>query len=196
MDVASQTPQMSRRKAADAMRAKLLASAARILASEGISGLTARRLSSAAEASTKVVYNHFGGMPGVISALYESGFALLAAQLSEAVDRTKPRQNVTAIAHAYRAFALENPDLFDLMYGPSVTSLLPTSDSRVTARLALDVLVKAFSERLAQDPEDRARGFWAAMHGVITLERTGWFDDDEAKYRLSEVIADFEMAHQ
>lgn len=194
MDSASQPQHMSRRDAADAMRSKLLESAARILASEGISGLTARKLSSAADASTKVVYNHFGGMPGVVAALYDRGFALLAAQLSKAVELAKPGQNVAAIADAYRAFALGNPDLFDLMYGPSVAILLPTPDTRANASLALDVLIGAFSESGELIAKDRARAFWAAMHGVTALERTGWFDDDEAQRRLSEVIAVFEMA--
>ncbi len=193
MESEPQPPQMSRRDAADAMRAKLLESAARILASGGISELTARKLSSAADASTKVVYNHFGGMPGVIAALYDRGFALFAAQLSGAVAAAKPGQNVAAIAEAYRSFARGNPDLFDLMYGPSVAILLPTPGTRVNARSALDVLIDAFSECGAQHAEDRARAFWAAIHGVIALERSGWFDDDETKRRLSEVIANFEM---
>lgn len=194
MDNATEPPQMSRKDAAEAMRVKLLENAAHILASDGISGLTARRLSAAADASTKVVYNHFGGMPGVIAALYDRGFALLAAQLSEAVELTKPGQNIAAITEAYRAFAQRNPDLFDLMYGPSVAILLPTPDSRASAGLALVVLIDAFSKCGVSNAEDRARAFWASIHGVIALERGGWFDDDEAKRRLSEVIANFEMA--
>jgi AcrR family transcriptional regulator len=182
----------SRRDAADAMRAKLLDAAARILASDGISGLTARRLSAAAGASTKVVYNHFGGMPGVVSALYERGFSMLAAALSEAVKDATLNERIAAIAKAYRAFARTNADLFDLMYGPSVTMLLPTSKTRASARLALDVLIAAFTSRDALDGEDRARAFWAAMHGVVALERTGWFNDEEAARRLIDVIAQFQ----
>jgi AcrR family transcriptional regulator len=185
-------PQLSRRETAEAMRAKLLESAARILALDGASGLTARRLSAAAGASTKVVYNHFGGMPGVVTALYERGFAMLAAKLSEATEHSARDEMIAAIAKAYRAFAASNPDLFDLMYGPSIATLLPTPETRSSARVALDVLVKAFADHSAKDPQDCARACWAAMHGVVALERTGWFGADEAERRLDEVAGDFQ----
>jgi AcrR family transcriptional regulator len=188
-------PLLSRRETADAMRAKLLESAARILALDGASGLTARRLSAAAGASTKVVYNHFGGMPGVVTALYERGFAMLAATLSEAAKYAACDEMIAVIAKAYRAFAVSNPDLFDLMYGPSIATLLPTPETRSSARVALDVLVKAFADYEVTDPEDCARAYWAAIHGVVALERAGWFGAAEAERRLDEVAGDFQKMY-
>jgi AcrR family transcriptional regulator len=184
--------QPGRKEASEAMRSKLLESAAKILANEGISGLTARRLSAAAGASTKVVYNHFGGMPGVIAALYDQGFTLLAAYLAQRVILANQSEKVAAIAKAYRGFALGNADLFDLMYGPTVAILLPTPDTRASAIDALSVVIDAFAELGMPNAENRARAFWAAIHGVVALERTGWFDDDEAMLRLNAVIDQFQ----
>jgi AcrR family transcriptional regulator len=192
MIAAPEPVKLSRRDAAEVMCAKLLACAARILASEGISGLTARRLSAAAGASTKVVYSHFGGMPGIVAALYDQGFTILTKQLEAAVASATPGNGaITAIANAYRAFARGNADLFDLMYGPTIAILLPTADTRLTASAALDVLVQAFSDCDAPDATDQARALWAAIHGVVTLERAGWFGSDEAEHRLEEASARF-----
>jgi AcrR family transcriptional regulator len=189
MDAGPQPYPTSRREAGVAMRSRLLDSAARILASEGLSGLTARRLSAEAGASTKVVYNHFGGMPAVIAALYSRGFSMLAKRLSHALEIAESDDKIGALARAYRDFAHRNPDLFDLMYGPSVTHLLPTPEMRIDASSALEILVKGLSESGAPNPGDEARALWAAIHGVVALERTGWFGDEEAQSRLCAVVA-------
>jgi AcrR family transcriptional regulator len=188
MEIETGMPALSRKEAGEAMRATLLRCAAQILTQEGVSGLTARHLSCAANASTKVIYSHFGGMQGVVAALYESGFSLLAQQLSAARSSAKPQNSIADIAFTYRAFALSNADLFDLMYGPKVDVLLPSRDARIDAKPALDVVISAFFEIGAPDAADSARAFWAAMHGVVALERAGWFDGEEALRRLVAVI--------
>lgn len=180
---------VNRRQAADAMRAAVLTAAASIITHDGVSGLKARRLSAAVGASTKVIYSHFNGMSGVIAALYDHGFAALTAQLGAAVDTARTDQRFAAIADAYRQFAQQNPDLFDLMFGPSVARLLPTNASRAAARSALNVLVDAYADSDHQTAEERARQYWAAFHGVVMLEHTGWFESDEAERRLSAIIA-------
>lgn len=188
METETQLIAQTRKEASEAMRATVLTCAARILTTEGVSGLTARHLSRAANASTKVIYSHFGGMPGVVAALYESGFGLLAQQLSDAKSSAKPQTTIANIAFAYRAFALSNADLFDLMYGPKVGLLLPSRGARIDAKAALDVVTDAFFEIGAADVADTARAFWAAMHGIVVLERAGWFDAEEAQRRLQVVI--------
>ncbi len=194
MTAQPEPPKLSRRDASNAMRAKLLACAAQILARDGQAGLTVRRLTAAAAASTKVVYSHFGGMPGVVAALYRQGFAILARQLQEAQNSAPPDEDRHALATAYRTFANESADLFDLMYGRPITILLPTHASRASAEEALDVVVRAFSNTKASDPQDRARAFWAAIHGVVALERGGWFDAEEAKRRLNDVSCHFQTS--
>lgn len=177
-----------------AIRHAILSAAARILTDEGTPALSTRRLADAVGASTKVIYSHFKGMPGVVDALYAEGFATLAAQLDDARKQAKPRQRVRAIANAYRAFAVANPDLFDLMYGPRIATLLPTREARMPARPSLDALVAVFADRGAKPTaaEDQARALWIAMHGVVVLERTGWLDETEATARLLASIAPFE----
>lgn len=179
-----------KRKAhASAMRRAILSAAAAILAKEGINALSARRLASATNMSTKVIYSHFGGMPGVTSALYAHGFEMLLVQLETGAGADA---NLEAIALAYRGFALKNCDLFDIMYGPPVASLLPTNESRAAARPSLDLLVRAFIQRGSTNPEDKARQFWASLHGITALERGQWFDADETLARLKTLCRHYE----
>jgi AcrR family transcriptional regulator len=176
------------------MRRTILREATRIVAEEGAAALSARRLANAAGASTKVIYSHFKGMPGVVDTLYAEGFANLAAKLEQARALAKPRHRVRAVANAYRTFAAQHPDLFDLMYGARIATLLPTREARMPARPSLDVLVSIFTATGAKPAaaEDRARALWIAIHGVVVLERTGWLDAAEAAKRLAEAIIPFE----
>ena len=78
---------MSPRSADPAIRTALLDAAARILAADGPSALSTRRLATEVGASTMAVYTHFGSMDQVRQAVRQDGFARLAAEL-DAVDRT------------------------------------------------------------------------------------------------------------
>ncbi|MFD6984458.1 TetR/AcrR family transcriptional regulator, partial [Streptomyces sp. NPDC059956] len=61
----------------EALRAALLDLAAQLLAAEGPSALTMRRIATAAGCSTTVLYRHFGAKDGIAEALYREGFARL-----------------------------------------------------------------------------------------------------------------------
>lgn len=74
----------------EALRAALLDLAAQLLAAEGPSALTMRRIATAAGCSTTVLYRHFGAKDGIAEALYQEGFARLRRSL-EAVPRPPTR---------------------------------------------------------------------------------------------------------
>ena len=179
------------------MREMILAAAALLLSEEGAGALTVRRLAEAVGASTKVIYSHFGGMPQVVAALYADGFAALATDLREAVRECAGRSaRLKAVACAYQRFARTKPHHFDLMYGRRVAVMLPAPKDRMPAKPALAVIVAVFRDEglTAGDAMSAARRFWAAIHGVVALEHSGWFDAREANKRLQEIIAAQETA--
>ena len=72
---------MSRKEhAAENLRPALIEAAARLIATEGASGLTLRRVADAVGTSTMAIYTHFGGMPELRRAVRREGFARLAAR--------------------------------------------------------------------------------------------------------------------
>jgi AcrR family transcriptional regulator len=158
------------------LRTAIIDGAERLLVEHGSSGVTARLLAQQVNASTKVIYSHFGSLSGVIAAVYERAFGQLAQRLEDAAGRSTSRTGqLHNVAYAYRAFALERPRVFALLYGPEVQLLAPSEDDRSAARASLDVIVSLFGKRSTRD----AYRFWSAIHGPVVLETTGWLPSDD-----------------
>ncbi len=173
----------------DARRRRLLDAAVEILATAGTDALSVRALADAVGASTKVIYTYFGGKDGVISALYDDGFEQLADQLAAAATGSgSPANRIRRTIAAYRAFALANPRLYELMYSPQIRDLRPDPADRAAAAASLAVLAELL-ETTGVDGMESARNLWAAAHGVISLELVDWFDPAEGAERFEQVVA-------
>lgn len=186
---------ISRQDQQQQLRDGIFAVAARLLAEGGMEGLSVRAIAGGVGASTKVIYSHFGGKPGIVTALYSDGFSRLTEQLTAAADDDGPIvERLQRLAIAYRSFGVSSPHIYELMFGPRVRDLLPTREHRNAARkaqLAMTGLFELGQEQgtfIRADPARQARILWTVMHGTVSLELTGWFDSDEGKDRLEEVV--------
>src|SRR5579885_3165376 len=100
---------------------RLVDEAGRLLAREGAGALTLRRLATASGTSTMAVYTLFGDKQGLFTAMYRAGFERLGRALRSAASAyDDPLESLVALGHAYRAAALANPHLYDLMFGAAV----------------------------------------------------------------------------
>ncbi|MBP0454894.1 TetR/AcrR family transcriptional regulator [Kitasatospora sp. RG8] len=166
----------------EALRAAMLDVAAGLLVTEGPGALSMRRLATAADCSTTVLYRLFGAKEGIAAALYREGFARLRRRL-EAVPRGEdPGEYLAAIGRAYRANALEEPNFYRVMHGEAIPGFVPDEASRAAAATSLDVLreaaraaVEAGVLRAGSDVDEITDTLWAASHGVISLELGGHF---------------------
>ncbi len=172
------------REAAQAkLKQAILDAATKLLLENGPDGLSARRLAKEVGASTKVIYSHFGGMQGIVSAIYADAFQRLTDALNEADSITeRPPSRLAAVALSYRQFALSLPDIFDLMFGPSAKWLNTVEDGPPPSAAPLNIVTKIIlSGQVTHhfrpgDPTELAHEFWAAMHGPVALENTYWPD--------------------
>ena len=167
-------------EAVEAMRARVIDAALAILARDGRAGLSARRLAADVGASTKVVYDYFGGMGGVVEAVYARCFSELETAMRAADDASQPpAKRVHAVMSAYRDYGLAMRDRFELMYGRPVATLAPTPRDRDAARGSLDVVADILEATGCSDPRAEAYRVWAALHGAVALEVTGWLEGPE-----------------
>ncbi|NEM04546.1 WHG domain-containing protein [Geodermatophilus normandii] len=133
--------------------------------------VTLRALVEGTGASTMAVYTHFGGMPGLWSAVRQEGFTRLAARLA-AVPRTDDAvHDLAALGVAYARSALAHPELYRAMFDAGAD----LADEAV-ADASFDLLVAAAARardegRLASDADPRtlATQVWAAGHGLVSL---------------------------
>ncbi|MGX5657241.1 TetR/AcrR family transcriptional regulator [Geodermatophilus nigrescens] len=157
------------RRADPALRSLLVERAARMLAAR--EPVTLRALVEGTGASTMAVYTHFGGMPGLWSAVRQEGFTRLAARLA-AVPRTgDPVHDVAAHGVAYARNALEAPELYRAMFDARA-DLADAAAADATFQRLVDAVARARDEgRLGPgtDPLALATRSWAAGHGLVSL---------------------------
>lgn len=173
-------------------RDRLLEAAIRLLAADGPEALQARRLTADVGMSTMAVYTHFGGMGRLITEIVREGFIRFGRKM-EAVPRgDDPVADLLALGLAYRRHALENPQLYRLMFGVTSPGGRQGGKATVTSAVGHDLpegraafaqLVEAVTRVIEsgsceEEPAAAAAQIWSAIHGYVLLEIAGFFGDD------------------
>ena len=159
-------------------RTALLTAALRLLQEEGAAGLRLRSVAAAAGCSTTGVYTWFGGKNGLVEALWIEGFERFGAALRAGRHERSPVAEVRALAHRYRAWALESPTHYQVMFGGLVPDFQPSDAASAFGITTFDILVDAVraaivaGELADDDPVAVAYHLWAGMHGYVELELT------------------------
>jgi AcrR family transcriptional regulator len=183
-----------RRERDRAARRRLIITTARKLAeAEGWDAVTTRRLSTEIEYSQPVLYKHFTGMEQIAEAVAIDGFAELADVVSAARSGTGTASDaLTRIAHAYLKFARDNPAVYDAMFTRATTLRFADQDTPPQLEAAFTELRQAVD--LAVDEHDAdtlTEVFWAALHGLVTLTRTGRLRPGYDSDRLQLLVDEF-----
>jgi AcrR family transcriptional regulator len=163
---------------------EVVLAARRLLEEEGAGALTMRRLADQLGIKAPSLYKHLPDKTALEAAIIATGFEEAAARFEAAVDGATTgsttagggatggaadRGALSALAAAYREFALAHPHLYRLMHnGPLPRQHLPAG---VEDRAAAPVLRVAASRA-------RARAFWAFAHGMVMLELDQRFPPD------------------
>jgi AcrR family transcriptional regulator len=146
-------------------RAREIVDAAReLLESDGVDGLSMRRLANRLGIRAPSLYSHFADKQALENALIADGLSELGDRTMASIGTADP---VGAIMTAYRDFAREHPHLYQLLY------------HRPLDRERLDLAAEEHSAaalRSITDGDYRlARSMWAYAHGMVELERTQRF---------------------
>lgn len=188
------------------IRATILDAAKHLLVAEGPAALTVRRISGEAGCSTKVIYTLFGGKDGLTRALWLEGFARFERHLLAIPDDPDPLRRLHAGLAAYRSYALAEPDYYRVMFQGGMPGFVPDEAATAAARRTFGLLVEAVRRCLEEgrlrgdDAVEIADMLWMAMHGAVSLEISGYFDQAEAerRYRLlcASVLTPFQATQE
>lgn len=162
---------------------RLTEEAVDLLAEAGPDALTVRAVAEAAGVSTSAIYGLFGGKEGLLRAVFIEGFTRFDAALAAAPSSEDPVADLGALAHAYRGFAVANPDFHAVMFGRPVPEFVPTAEDvalfdRSFQRL-VDAVVRCQGAGRIRDGDavTLAIGLWGLVHGLATLEVRGVPDE-------------------
>jgi AcrR family transcriptional regulator len=181
--------QQAQREGQSVVRAAILDAAKHLLITEGPAALTVRRISGEVGCSTKVIYTLFGGKDGLSEALWLEGFARFERWLLEVPAEGDPLRQLHAGATAYRAYALAERDYYRVMFEGAIPGLKPGPEAARAARRTFDILIRWVTDGLeagvlrGAEAREIADVLWMAMHGAVSLEISGYFDQVEAERR-------------
>ncbi|MGP4114094.1 TetR/AcrR family transcriptional regulator [Streptomyces sp. 4N509B] len=156
-----------------AVRTLLLDRAARMLRTR--QPVTLRALVAGTGVSTMAVYTYFGGMDGMWSALRQEGFVRLAAELAAVRPSADPVRDLAALGAAYLVNALENPDLYRVMFDAGFALQDPGGADDTLHHLVRTVERAREHGRFRRevDPLELATQSWTIGHGIASLVATG-----------------------
>lgn len=175
----------------------------RVLERDGLRALSVRSLAAEVGTSTMAVYTHFGGMTGVIDALANEAFARFTRALTDTGQTDDPVCDFFVMGAAYRAFALADPQRYQLIFGTtspasvigqrtdvtstgSATDRAEWADSFAALRHAVRRMIA--SGRIRDDDElSVASRLWSLVHGAVMLELAGFFGHEG--HGLTHVLA-------
>ncbi|MFI1166803.1 TetR/AcrR family transcriptional regulator [Streptomyces sp. NPDC020801] len=185
----------TRRERERAERERLIVTAARELAeAEGWDAVTTRRLAAEIEYSQPVLYSHFKGKGAIMAAVAVQGFAELAAGLRAARTAAQgPREALGAVGEAYTAFARRRPALYDAMFTHTVDLPFATPQAPAALHEAFGELLRAVEPVAAEgdEPGLLTETYWAGLHGLVTLMRSGRLPEEAHERRLALLIGHF-----
>jgi AcrR family transcriptional regulator len=160
-----------------ALRRSILDRTRLLLVEEGYPHLSMRKIARAVGCSATSIYLHFESKDALVHALIDEGFERLNQRLSEAAEGVAdPAARLDALARAYVAFGLENPEYYQVMFllHPDRMARYPAENYR-RARRNLEFQAEALaagaemSVFAVTNPEVGAHVLWTALHGLVSL---------------------------
>jgi AcrR family transcriptional regulator len=155
----------------------LIEAGVKILAKEGVGGLSLRKVAKMAGVSHSAPYAHFPDKQSLIAAISTEGFKQFYAEFDAAVSpyANEPRRQLEAGAWAYVQFALNNTDTFKIMFSDVLEKEKDYPAFVENSRKAFERLVDVVRACQAADilrpapAELMAVSIWGQLHGVIFL---------------------------
>lgn len=152
------------------LRQALLEAALIILQKDGEAGLGLRDLARAVGVSAAAPYRHFDSRAALLEALAVTGFQRFSATM-EAVAASHPADPMAAMGKTYVLFALENANLFRLMFSPQLKK-----EGRPGLKMAADAAFETLRHIVGGDVSTgriKALAAWAKVHGLAILLLNG-----------------------
>ncbi|MFH8775731.1 TetR/AcrR family transcriptional regulator [Streptomyces sp. NPDC017958] len=177
------------------LRAALLKSAERTLREKGVGALSLRELARDIGVSHAAPGRHFKDKQALLDALALDGYERLNQALGAAAEQPGLtfEQRMTALARAYLGFAVENPELLELMFARK-----HDPDSSAQLASAVDQSLGSFARMMADaqergeiiqgDPERLTMVAAASLHGLAALIASCALEAEEALAGLDEHV--------
>jgi AcrR family transcriptional regulator len=167
------------------VRSALIETAARVVATEGRTALTLRRLAKEVGTSTMAVYTHFGSMEELRREVRREGCARLRSRRAAVAQTKDPMADMTLLGSAYYLSATASPNLYRAMFldGPVDETDFDTGlDTFMYLVGAMGRCLEEgrFPKVRSADPAELALELWGLVHGLVSLQLANLLPAEQA----------------
>ena len=166
---------------------RIVAAARAIAEREGWDAVTIRRLAEEIEYSQPVLYSHFENRDAIVTAVAVEGFRDITAALRKAARGSTGRNALKNVAMAYLAFALSRPALYQAMFVLPTNLRFAEAGTRPELQAGFEALAAVVTP-FCVDAALVTETFWAALHGLAELERSGRIRPKARDERIALVV--------
>lgn len=181
------------------MRKRILEAAQKLFLENGYEKVSIRNIADAIEYSPATIYLYFKDKNDLLYAVHQKAFAKMMEEFRPIFLLNDPFERLVEMGRCYIRFAVENPELFDLMFimTAPMDTLQCKDDIWDEGRQAFGMLVQVVSDCIKagvfqeQDPEVAAMMIWSGIHGYTALflrKRLMMFDEDRRQVLMSEAF--------
>jgi len=179
----------------------LIKAGVEILAKDGVSGLSLRKVASKAGVSHTAPYSHFADKQALIAAISTEGFRQLYERVSVVVEeyKTRPSMQLVEVAWAYVQFALDDRDRFKVMFSGVLEKEKEypefVAESQKNFQLVkMTVEANQAAGVLRSGPSDLAAlSVWGIIHGFIMLLLEGQISHTVLEQKSLRDLVEFQL---
>lgn len=192
---------MARHKSQENLKDEILQAAKKLFLEVGYAKTSMRRIASDVGVSATALYLYYKNKADIMHALHQEGFKILNQEFKILRLVENPLERLKAMGRGYIAFALENPDFYEIMFimkEPLKHIERDGGDSEWEGLTAFNALRNVISN--CQDHgyfkgynrDELALMVWGDMHGLCALQNNGHLgmlvERMDEKIELSEVM--------
>lgn len=172
-------------------RESILACACELYLTDGLSGLSMRKIAKEVGVTAPALYRYYDGREAVLADLVRQAYGVFLDYLRRGLEAQTPFERFASAGDGYIDFALEHPRWYAIMYsGPERLGMDSIPDDIETMGCAIhqfwnDRVIECMHAGVLRDghPEEVGVTIWAHAHGLIQLYQQGRLNTDESGFR-------------
>lgn len=179
------------------MRQLILGAAQKLFLENGFEKISIRNIADEIEYSPATIYLYFKDKNQLLYALHQQGFMKMIEEFQPLQQVADPFERLVEMGRSYIRFAVQNPELFDLMF--IMTAPMENLEEKewVEGDQAFGLLTQVVQECIdagifkQHDVQSAAMMIWSAVHGYTALflrKRLGMFPECDRQPIMDEAF--------
>ncbi len=168
------------------MRKLILDGAQKLFLANGFEKVSIRNIADEIEYSPATIYLYYKDKNELLFALHQRGFVKMIQEFLPLANITHPFEKLVEMGRSYIRFAVENPELFDLMFIMNAPMDKLDKEDWVEGDQAFGLLMQVVQECMdagifqKHNVQSTAMMIWSSIHGYTALflrKRLGMFPE-------------------